>query len=89
MLQLDLDPTFKFEPKTHTYTLRGIRTLMEVAGFQVVESAKCPKTFSRIPLWSWVERALPVTFATDLAVRAVKPADALGAQAVPAREASA
>jgi SAM-dependent methyltransferase len=58
----------------HCYTLSGIRTLVEHSGFRVEEHRKCPKRFSRIPLRYWVERILPATFATDLAVRATRPA---------------
>ncbi len=57
----------------HCYTLRGIRTLVNTAGFEVVEHAKCPKRYSRIPLRYHLERLLPATFATDLAIRAVRP----------------
>lgn len=55
----------------HRYTLSGIRTLLENAGFRVIEHAKCPKRHSRIPLRYRIEQLLPATFVTDLALRAV------------------
>jgi SAM-dependent methyltransferase len=57
----------------HCYTLSGIKTLLALAGFRVEAHAKCPKRYSRIPLRYWIERVLPATFATDLAVLARKP----------------
>ena len=51
------------------YTLRGIRTLLKVAGFEVSGQEKCPKRYSRIPLRYRIESLLPATFATDLALR--------------------
>jgi len=54
------------------YTLAGIRTLLGLGGFEAREIAKCPKRHSRIPLRYTLERLLPATFATDLAVRAVR-----------------
>jgi SAM-dependent methyltransferase len=57
----------------HCYTLKGIKTLMRAAGFEIDSHAKCPKRFSRIPLRYWIERVLPATFATDLAVLGRKP----------------
>jgi len=56
----------------HWYTLKGIRTLLGVAGFTVAAHRKCPKRFSNFPLRYWIEKALPTTFATDLAVQATK-----------------
>jgi hypothetical protein len=56
----------------HCYTLAGIRTLIERAGFHVLAQAGCAKRFSSIPLRYQLERLLPATFATDLAVRAVR-----------------
>jgi SAM-dependent methyltransferase len=57
----------------HCYTLSGIKTLLALAGFKVEAEAKCPKRYSRIPLRFWIERILPATFATDLAVLARRP----------------
>lgn len=62
----------------HRYTLRGIRALLEGTGFEVEEVRKCPKRHSRIPLRYTVERLLPATFATDLALRARRREDAPG-----------
>ena len=55
------------------YTLAGIQSLLRVAGFGIDAYAKCPKRYSRIPLRYWIERLLPASFATDLAVLARKP----------------
>lgn len=57
----------------HRYTLKGIKKLLNVSGFRIVRQAKCPKRYSRFPLRYWIERLLPVTFVTDLAIEAVKP----------------
>jgi ubiquinone/menaquinone biosynthesis C-methylase UbiE len=56
------------------YTLAGIRTLVERAGFRVVEHAGCAKRFSKIPFRYQLERILPPSFATDLAVHGVRAA---------------
>ncbi len=57
----------------HWYTLKGIKALLRVAGFQVEAHRKCPKRFSNLPFRYWIEKLLPATFVTDLAVKAVKP----------------
>jgi hypothetical protein len=56
----------------HCYTLSGIRTLVELAGLRLEARAKCPKRYSRLPLCYSIERMLPATFATGLAVLARK-----------------
>ncbi len=61
----------------HRYPLEGIRTLLQVAGFDVEAYRKCPKRFSKIPFRYWMEKMLPATFATDLAVCARKPVSAM------------
>jgi ubiquinone/menaquinone biosynthesis C-methylase UbiE len=54
------------------YTLKGLSTLLKTAGFNIAEYTKCPKLHSKIPLRYWIEKILPTTLATDLAVKAVK-----------------
>ncbi len=54
------------------YTLKGLCTLLETAGFDVTTHAKCPKLHSKIPLRYWIEKILPTTMANALAVKAVK-----------------
>ena len=56
----------------HWYTLRGIKDLLAGTGFEVRECVKCPKRFSGIPFRYWIEKILPTTLATDLAVKAVR-----------------
>lgn len=58
------------------YTLRGIKTLLTKAGFRVLRQAKGPKRYYDLPGRYWIERALPITFATDLVLEAVKATDA-------------
>lgn len=58
------------------YTLRGIKALLTKAGFRVVRQAKGPKRYSGLPGRYWIERVLPITFATDLVLEAVKTTDA-------------
>ena len=60
------------------YTLEGIKTLVAVAGFQVTATAKCPLRDPHDPWLYWAERMLPATFASDLAVLAVKVAETIG-----------
>jgi len=57
----------------HWYTLKGIKTLLGVAGFEISAHRKCPKRYSGFPMRYWIERILPTTFAADLAIKGVKP----------------
>jgi ubiquinone/menaquinone biosynthesis C-methylase UbiE len=57
----------------HCYTLKGIKTLLQVSGFKVLAHSKAPKKYSKIPLRYWIEKILPATMATDLVVKARKP----------------
>jgi 2-polyprenyl-3-methyl-5-hydroxy-6-metoxy-1,4-benzoquinol methylase len=52
------------------YTLNGIEKLLQITGFTISTHAKCPKRYSKIPLRFWIEKILPITFATNLAVMA-------------------
>ncbi len=55
------------------YPLYGIQALIELAGFRVTDRAKCPLLHPKLKAWGMVEQLLPATFATDLAVKAIKP----------------
>ncbi|MFC1498157.1 class I SAM-dependent methyltransferase [Verrucomicrobiota bacterium] len=55
------------------YTAGGFIQLLEKAGFIIKDQRKCPKAYSKIPLRRIVETILPITFATDMAFKAVKP----------------
>lgn len=68
----DFDSPYNYHA-LHRYSLKGIQSLVSHAGFNVISYEKCPKGYSNIPLRCWLESKLPITFATDIAVKAIKP----------------